>query len=494
MSDALASLRQALGPKTGIQRVSIPLQSYPHFSRPLTTERLLNMFAEQAPKDARAGIVLSPVPGLVELYEAGSGPVLAMNADHPGHLYVVSGDHFYRITFVIGSPPAPPTIEDLGYVGLSSTVYGVPTIPTIAVSENAAVVCVPPNAFTCTHDGALNQIGGDVFEGASSVDFVDGYFVFTDVPPSARWFISRLADPTDFDALDFAHSDGVTNLLSRVITHRGEVWLMGHGGIEVWYDAGEADFPFRRRPGGVIPFPIATPAGVAIADGSLWWVGPDNVVYRSAGYQAKRVSTHAVERTIEDHNSETAVAFTYEQNGHTYYVLTVGTSAPRTLVYDAATELWHERSSSSDGLAPYRLRSAPDVGRGLVYGLGDNLSGKIFAPRIGLSTEDGLEVMRQVQLPPIWAGTKRDFCSRVEIEMETGDAAHAPSTLRLDWSDDGSELFSLPRELNAIRTYDHRTRVFTTRLGSFRERVFRITAFGITHIYAVDADIQPGAW
>jgi len=31
-------------------------------------------------------------------------------------------------------------------------------------------------------------------------------------------------------------------------------------------------------------------------------------------------------------------------------------------------------------------------------------------------------------------------------------------------------------------------------LGSFRERVFRITAFGITHIYAVDADIQPGAW
>jgi hypothetical protein len=40
---------------------------------------------------------------------------------------------------------------------------------------------------------------------------------------------------------------------------------------------------------------------------------------------------------------------------------------------------------------------------------------------------------------------------------------------------------------------DYRHRVFTTRLGSFRQRVFRLTTHGLTRFYAVDADITPGA-
>jgi hypothetical protein len=41
--------------------------------------------------------------------------------------------------------------------------------------------------------------------------------------------------------------------------------------------------------------------------------------------------------------------------------------------------------------------------------------------------------------------------------------------------------------------YNRRQRVFTTRLGSFRQRVFRLTLSGAATIYAVDAEITTGA-
>lgn len=64
----------------------------------------------------------------------------------------------------------------------------------------------------------------------------------------------------------------------------------------------------------------------------------------------------------------------------------------------------------------------------------------------------------------------------------------------VDWSDDGG--FSWgggPRTLNAGTSIQTRKRVFTTRLGSFRERVFRLTTQKRTIIYGVDADISAGA-
>jgi hypothetical protein len=40
---------------------------------------------------------------------------------------------------------------------------------------------------------------------------------------------------------------------------------------------------------------------------------------------------------------------------------------------------------------------------------------------------------------------------------------------------------------------NYRVRVYATRLGSFRQRVFRLTAQHAFSVYAVDADIVVGA-
>jgi hypothetical protein len=290
-----------------------------------------------------------------------------------------------------------------------------------------------------------------------------------------------------FSALDFAFADGVPNLLRRVVTYRGELWLFGDAGIEPWYDSGDANFPFRSRKV-VIPYGADSIKTIAKCDGSLFWVGGVGIVFRSDGYKALRVSTHAIEAIIRAAGATAAVgALSYTEGGHDYYCMTFGA---RTLCYDAATKKWADRSSSTDGSLAWRPRNS--IRANDVSLLGDSLSNKIFVPDATLATEDGVSVIRQIVMPPIWAGTNKAFMNRVEIEMQVG-TTDSPGNVLLDWSDDGGITFRTPaRVMNTGGATEFRKRVYTTRLGSFHQRVLRITLFGHATIYAVDADItQP---
>ena len=353
MSDTLAALEQALKPKTGMQRLPFPLDTYEHPSIPLISKRLLNYYAEQQPGDARVAAALVPTSGLVPYLAVGSPPIRAVNADMPGRLYVLANDHFFRISDPLPSG-SPPLVEDLGAVGTSQESTG---LVTIAVGMTAVVVCVPPNAFTCGHQTGtpLNQIGGD-FPGANSVAQMDNYFAFTGFYDITQWFISHLLDPTEYDALDFVYADAMPNVLRTIVGHNGEFWIIGEKGIEIWYDAGNADFPFRRRSGATIRVGTLSPKSVQTGAESVWWISDKNVVYRSNGYTAQRVSNHAIEGQITVRFPGDADGCTFhEMDGHQFYSFTLD---DRTWTFDAVTGVWHERSSAANGVGRWRANCA----------------------------------------------------------------------------------------------------------------------------------------
>ena len=502
MSDTLEALSTALKPEKGMRRIPFPTEIYEHPSLPLSAKKLLNLMVEQAPKDARTETPLVSTPGLLGYVTVGAGPILAMNDEMPGAIYVVSGTKFYRVTFTAGTvftaatPLATPIVTLLGDVGTADA----GTSPwnsfcTIAAGPTACVVVVAPRAYTCTHTGALNQITDPDFPGATSVCHVDGYFAFSALGDTTQWFISRLLDPSSFDALDFVFSDAMPNVIRRVVSHREQVWTIGENGFEVWYNAGSSGlettpgvsfFPFRRMAGGVVPVGTGSPLSVCKALDSLFWVGIDGVVYRSNGYTPKRISTHAIEAIIGNSAvSLDAVAHAYR--GHWFYCLT--TLDHRTLAYDVGIDKWHERSTSTDGNAPWAAWMAATDNNSL-HLFGDRVSGQLYT--LGMQAADaGVTVIRQAVLPPLWAKTRRAFCARVEVEMEVGGASVA-GPVTLDWSDDGSRTWKTARTLATGATGETRKRVFTTRLGSFRQRTFRITSHGLTRLYAADADIAPG--
>jgi len=484
--------QQVAQPAQGMRRIPIPLESYEKPEKIISAKRLLNFYAEQEPADARSAAALIPTPGLVPTGNVlGAGPVLALNSDMPGAIYGIAGTHAYRVTSA--------GVTDLGAVGTAAgSDFAYNLMPTIAVGVNAAVFCVPPNAFTCNHVAtSVNQIGG-TFPGARSVAYLDGYFVFTSVDLTSNFFSSLLLDPLSYDALDFAFADGVPNVLRRVVTVKGELWLIGDKSIEIWYDAGSSGlettpgtsfFPFRRQSGGVIQFGAVSMRSCAVADNSLFWVSEQCIVMRSVGYTAKRISTHAIEEIIRSEGTANIqYALCYTQLGHTFYCLTYGA---RTLVYDLVTQVWHERSSAADGSTAWRPNSIAQVGEQVIFG--DSLSGNLIAPNPSVETDMGVSPKRIATLPGIWANTRRAFMSRLEVEMEVGGIT-PPGTVTLEWSDDGGYNYTGSRTMYAGTTGDYRGRVFCTRLGSFRQRVLR---FSFTHratVLGVDVDVVGGSW
>jgi len=474
----------------GMQRIPFPTESYPHPSDPLSSKRLLNLYVESAPADSRTATPLISSPGLLPNIVVGTGPILAVNDQYPGVWYMVSGGTAWRVR----STDAGLVADSLGGVGTTSGATAIPPyarMVTIAVDNISAVFCVPPNAYTCGHNAGdpLNALGG-TFPGASTVTALDGYYIFSAYPPNGQFFISQIFDPLDFDALDFATADAIPNNLLRVVTHRSDLWLFGDSGIEVWYDTGAADFPFRRRPGGTLEFPASSYMTIGHGDGSLFWLGQQNIVYRTVGYQATRISTHGIEAKIREIGGGYTArsGYCYSQDGHIHYVLNFD---GLTLVYDCATKMWHERSSAADGNGRWRAQWAVKYGDGVQFA--DNVSGQMWLGYMPGTTDAGVPIMRQAILPPDWAGTRRAFCSRLEVEMESGGDL-SPGDVTLDWSDDGGRTWTGgPRTMHAGFGTEFRKRVYTTRLGSFRQRSFRITARGHATFYAADADIQLGA-
>jgi hypothetical protein len=111
------------------------------------------------------------------------------------------------------------------------------------------------------------------------------------------------------------------------------------------------------------------------------WLGSgtsgDRIVWRANGYTPERVSTHAVEYALgHAPRIDDAIAWTYQQEGHTFYVLYVPSLATvrgfaTTWVYDVATQTWHERALWDS----VRLDWQPHLGRCHAYGFGRHLVG-----------------------------------------------------------------------------------------------------------------------
>jgi len=501
MSDALASLRTALGAGSrGMRRIPLTLESYQHVSKPLSQKLLWNMYVEQQPSDATNSVALLPTPGVQYVTTpAGIAPVSVMNDDLPGYIYCINGEYVTRIA-VTGQNLTP---QASAFVGAPAGGTANNRFYSIACSPKAAVICVPPNAYVMQHPSgtSVSQItNGWPSYGASSVTFLDGYFVFTGQTEPEKFFITRIDDPTSIDALDFASLDAFPNAARKVLTVGTDLWFAGDNGFEIWYDAGNLDFPFRRqRGGGILQRPVASPHSVVKGDKGLFFLSSDGHVYRTNGYQEQRISHSALEHFIGGVDPEPgqfirAAFVTQPRAGHIVYYLTFQFPQARTYGFDVLSKTWHNVSDYASGPQRSQIMCCTQNTATAFVGDEQGRIGKVMMDGDGTYMGDPLE--RIAILPPLNgapgvanAETKRAYCHRLEIEMEVGEPGNG--TVILDWSDDGGFTFGAERTLSTSGS--HRQRVFTTRLGSYRQRMFRLrSAFPMT-IYAISADISDAA-
>ena len=485
--------------------------------------RMVNLFPEIVPEAGKEPAFLNRAPGLKLLNTIGAGPIRGLWAfsSSDADAFVVSGTQLFKI--------------NTSYVAtLIGTVAG--TGP-VSMADNGTQLFIAANGPSYIYNNTTGGFGAIIdpdFPGAVTVCYLDGYFVFNE-PNSQKLWVTTLLDGTSIDPLEFASTEGSPDGLVAVTSNFREVWAFGTNSIEVWFDSGATDFPLQRIQGAFNELGCAAPYSIAKMDNSLFWLGRDRrgqgIVYRANGYAGVRISTHAVEWQIQQYaDLSDAIAYTYQQDGHSFYVL-IFPSANTTWVYDAATQAWHERAGFVDG-AFTRHRSNCQMAFNNKIVVGDFENGKIYAFDLDDYSDNG-NIQKWLRswraLPTGQNNLKRTTQHMMQLDCESGVGLNGfviPETIYLEtelgdyliaenndfliadqetvatqgadpqvmlrWSDDGGHTWSSEHWASMGKIGQYYKRVIWRRLGmtvKLRDRVYEVSATDPVKIAIMGAEL-----
>lgn len=405
---------------------------------------------------------------------------------HYNKVYRIDGDPFLPsmtpgTKIIIFTPETDPADT-----GTTYTVWRFIDQDQIIVEEPLTDMSAQAYIIPTGDDGDLIPL-----EAGTRGTFLDGYFIVSQ-PNSKNFAFSHPWDGKQWDPLDQSVKEGYPDNIAAVFADHEELWIFGtHWSTEVWRNEGVETAPagFVRDPGAFIHIGCVAPWSIASVAQGLYFLGGDTrgrvIAYRAQGFQPLRISTHAVEQVWSTYTTVwDAYAYSYEEEGHEFWVISFQT-ANATWVYDTASQMWHERTAAS-GTGKHKGRCHCYVFGKHFVGAYD--SGKVYQMSHNILTEDGASITRQRVAPHIANEQLRVFHHSLAIDLEI--TSGAPS-VTLDWSDDDTDTWSTPRTRAPSRPDKRRGRVVFNRLGSSRDRVYRVTISSPAKVAIVDALLNP---
>lgn len=447
------------------------------------TQRTVNMYVELSGSGTSKGgapAVLLSTPGLRVAHQFTGGTVRGLYTDTLGvATYVAIGsqlwvttDKFTTVSKVgdLKTNEGPVQFADNGSavttpsVMLVDGLYGY----TLAIFD-------PVNTFA--------QITSDNFYPSHSISFQDGYFILNRTG-TGYFFLSDLNDIT-FGGENLALKSGYGDIIVATISNNRELYLFGTRSIEFWWDVGNSPVtPFQRIDGKFTNVGCSSAATVKKLADTLLWLGPNEqgggVVYAMTGDVPTRVSTNAVELSIQAGNIFEATAYAYQDEGHYFYVLNVPNTST-TWVYDVSTKLWAERQSfSAESVFGRHLGEVYTFNSGTQF-VGSYFDGTVYVMDHDYYLDGALPIVRIRQSPHKSGTLNNQFVTLMQVDAQMGVGLDAGTTnavnpmLVLEVSRDGGQTWSLPIKatLGKIGTYNTRAR--WNRLGKSRDFVFRVS-------------------
>ena len=452
--------------------------------------RMVNLFPEIVPEAGKEPAFLNRAPGLNLLNTIGNGPIRGLWAfsSNDGTGFVVSGTQLFKI--------------DNAYAAtLIGNVSGTGPVSMADNGTQLFIACNGPSFIYNATTNAFGPITDPDFPGAVTVAYLDGYFVFNE-PNSQKMWVTAFLDGTAIDPLEFQQTAASPDGLVAVVANFREVWAFGTNSIEVWSDTAALDFPLERIPGAFNELGCAAPYSIAKMDNSLFWLGRDRrgqgIVYRANGYAGQRISTHAVEWHIQQYSDLTdAVAYTYQQDGHNFYVLIFPT-ANTTWVYDAATQVWHERAGFVNGdFTRHRSNCQMSFNNKIV--VGDFQNGNIYSFDLEDYSDNG-QIQKWLRswraLPTGQNNLKRTAQHSLQLDCESGTGLNlgqgSDPQVMLRWSDDGGHTWSNEHWVSIGKIGEYYRRAIWRRLGmtlKLRDRVYEVSGTDPVKIAIMGAEL-----
>ena len=305
--------------------------SYEGRSKSINAQQSVNLFPVYDEHEGKEVIAMYGTPGLVIFCDTGGTIVRRLH---------VMGDYMYA---VVGA-----SVFEITAAGVATSL-GVITTSTgnVSMADNGTQLLIvdgTANGHIVTA-GNLADITDTDFVASTSCVFFDGYFVVSE-NDSGRIWISAPYNGMAWDALDFATAEAAPDNLVGIATTRQNIWLFGELSVEVYYNAGDPDFPFQRVPGVVLDIGCASVGSMCEVEGVLYWLTHKNTIARNNGYKYDIISTPAINYQISTYSTvDSATSYTYTLEGRTFYVINFP-EEPKTWAFDVKNNQWHEWRSN----------------------------------------------------------------------------------------------------------------------------------------------------
>jgi hypothetical protein len=467
-------------------------ESYVSQSRLASVARSVNLYPEIIQTETpKAKVVLYPTPGLRLVASLGTLAKGRAVLAHTGRAFAVYGTGFYEVTAAAPGPNG----EWLANLTLKGTVLddGKPASMAtngdsgqelaIASGGRLSIFNLLDGTFTTpvtiTNQGNTTTV--------SMVVYLNGRFVIIDATASIIQF-SAIDDGLTWDPTDYVpRVDASDRWRSIAVSSSKELWLMGDRTGSIYYDSGSFPSVLVPRAGLLITDGVVAPRTLVEVNGAMMWLAQSHdgagAVMRARGYSPEVVSPEPVNYAIRRYKREAtitdAVAYTYEEQGHHFYVLNFPT-ADATWAYDEKTNWWHERGSYNgatglfDAWGPqYHMY---EFSQHLVA---DHLRGNLYEQSIDLFYDVGQTPLRRLRVAPgLVSEQRRIYYDEFRVYLEKGQVRPAPNTpaiVSLRLSNDGgmtwgSERF---RSIGKVGQYAP-PYIEWQNLGSATDRVFAL--------------------
>lgn len=444
----------------------------------LNAQTLINLYLIMDKKGGKTPTALYRTPGLTLFSDDSTHASVRGLLESNGVLYAVVDNIFYSVRTDGVRTQLGVLLTSIGLVDLVANGLQ------IAITEDTG-----ENYYVYTLENGEFEQNPANFPRSKTITYQDGYGILPR-PNSTQWYITDLFDFAAIDPLEFASANTSEDYLITAISRAQELFLIKRNSTEVWYDTGNADFPFERRQTLVLRYGIAAAYSLVRMDNTiLIWLGRNEhsqiVVVMVNGYETEIVSDEGVDFAISNYETvDDAFAFAYEMDGHLFYVLTFPT-ADRTWVLDLTTQSWHERRSQINNPGPDAFPTRQGRWRPNCYAffnnkhiVGDFESGKLFYIDKNNYTDNGTPITWERTTYHLSKDEKYLFCNNFQLVIQSGvglvTGQGSDPQIMLQVSKDMGHTFG-PEEWQSMgKIGEYNKRLLWAALGSARDWVFRV--------------------
>jgi len=185
---------------------------------PISAQDCTNFYPNYPQSDALSEATLFGTPGIELLTTIGTDDENRGGIEFLGNPYVINRNALYRID---------ETISGAGVKSYSSvslgTIEGVGRVDVDKNNTQIAIVVPGGKSYIFSIAGGLVEITDPDFDGpANTVDYIDGFFVFT---RANKFFNSALNDGLNYDALDFGTAEVDPDDIVGAIVYKNQLYI-----------------------------------------------------------------------------------------------------------------------------------------------------------------------------------------------------------------------------------------------------------------------------